>query len=166
MGPLRASTVREFVVVEGYVVAVGVHFQRLINQLSDRSQPGQSRSKQAQLRFAIGVRDEDYEPRMEFLCGVEPTKIARIVGDEDHVARQREGDNLPICPASSSEMREVVGFIAGALGFANERRAQALVDKKPHPSLSSRSGTVVVEISRQPAHGFLRGLPRSGCAAA
>ncbi len=137
LAPARASSrpaaARQFVLVESYDVAVEVHLKRLVDQVSDRSKPDQSRLKETQLRLTTDVRDEDYKPGMEFLRGIEPTEITRIVGDADHVACQCEGDDVPILQASFSEMCEMVGVAAGALGFPDERRTQALVLPETSP---------------------------------
>src|SRR5260370_11545271 len=112
------------------------------------------------------MRDEYHKSGMVMLRRVEPAEIAGVAGHEHQVARQRVVDDLSIRRAGSAHMREVVGFAAGGLGFADERWAQAFVDEESHFSFGSANGMVVLETSRQPAQGCFRGRPRNGCASA
>ena len=85
---------------------------------------------------------------MQGLRRVELPEIARVAGDEDEIVVAGVACDLPVLPARSADMRNVLCFMAALLGDGDQADAEAFVDQKPHD-------TAIVPSRRRPR--------RTGC---
>jgi hypothetical protein len=69
---------------------------------------------------------------MERLRGIELPEIAGVVGDEDKIAVAGVAHDIPVLPARSADMRDVLSFMAGFPGDGDQVDAEAFVNQNPH----------------------------------
>jgi len=63
---------------------------------------------------------------------IEPSEVARIVGDEDKIAVAGVAHDVPVFPAGLADMRDVLGLMASLPGDGDQVDAKTFVDQKPH----------------------------------
>jgi hypothetical protein len=91
------------------------------------------------LHHAIDGRDQNDEAGMQRLRGIELPEIARVVGDEHKIVVAGVGNDIPILPAGTADMRDVLRFMAGFPGDGDQVDAEAFVDQEPHDTAMASS---------------------------
>jgi hypothetical protein len=85
--------------------------------------------EQVLLHHPIDGGDQNDKAGMQRLRGIELPKVARVVGDEDKIAVACVAHDVPVLPARSADMRDVLSFMAGFPGDGDQVDAEAFVDQ-------------------------------------
>lgn len=106
---------------------------------------------------------------MDFLSGVQLTKVPGIVRDEGETFLDDPGHQVPVGFSAQSKPVYMKTLVTVGLRHGHERCVQALVDQKFHEMVPADlgldpafKGSVLVDFARKPCSDKVLGRPRAG----
>lgn len=123
---------RQIVKRQRHRIAIEIDLEHTIDRFANNGELVERGFEQTLLHHSVDGRDQDDEAGMQRLRRIELPEIARLVGDEDEIARAGVARDIPVLPARAADMRDVAGFMAGLPGDGDQVDAEAFVDQKPH----------------------------------
>ena len=117
---------------ECHLIAVEIDLERAVDRLPDNGELIQRGPKQPPLYVTADHRDQNDEPGMQRLGSIKLPEVACVVGDDNKITVAGVAHNIPVLPAGTAYMRDMLGFMAGFPGDSDQVDAEAFVDQKPH----------------------------------
>ena len=132
---LLRSGRRPIVKHQSYLIAIKIDLQHAIDRLADDGELVKRGTEQFFLQRTVHNRDQYDEASMQWLGRIETPEIARIVRNEDKIARTGVAHDIPVLPPCSSDMGDVLGVMTCLPGNGNQVDGETFVDQKPHDTV-------------------------------